>query len=84
MVYINNNRSRLEKEIDKIRKDADSEGMPVSLLPRWRAWVQGKMLENEHCLVQQFFEEQAKLPPLRRSKGAMIVCKCKNCNPYSL
>lgn len=40
--------------------------------------------EVENCLIQRFMEEQAKLPPWRRSKTVMISCSCKRCSPYSL
>jgi len=40
--------------------------------------------KDERCLVRRYFEEQAKLPSLRRSSTAMIYCSCKRCNPYTL
>lgn len=52
--------------------------------------IDSKMIEeldlfkDEYCLIQRFFEEQAKLPPSIRSKAAYISCPCKRCNPYTL
>ncbi len=50
------------------------------------AWKrrQEKPCEIDECLVQKYFEEQEKLPESMRSKGAMISCPCKRCNPYTL
>lgn len=38
----------------------------------------------KNCLVQRFFEDQAKLPASVRANGAYISCPCKRCNPYTL
>lgn len=40
--------------------------------------------DAERCLVQRYFEEQAKLPPAMQSSGAYISCPCKRCTPYTL
>lgn len=39
---------------------------------------------EQPCLIQKFFENQKRLPPAMRSKGAMICCRCKRCNPFTL
>lgn len=36
---------------------------------------------EEPCLIQQFFEEEAKKPPSQRSSACMISCPCSRCSP---
>ncbi len=31
------------------------------------------------CAMEQFFEDQKKLPPAMRSAGAYLVCNCPKC-----
>jgi hypothetical protein len=34
---------------------------------------------SEGCLMERFFADQQKLPPSRRSTGALLVCTCPKC-----
>jgi hypothetical protein len=34
---------------------------------------------TEHCLMDEFIREQAKLHPNMRSAGALLVCNCEKC-----
>ena len=51
--------------------------MKIIYTPTKIVWDQ----QEEVCLVQSFFEEEAKKPPHLRSGVCMISCPCKRCNP---